>query len=62
MPKEVEQAHCKHLESRLDKLNLAITSLTKGLVGKGTRIDIECKEELVHNSQTISWNAVVLVA
>ena len=37
---------------------MAITSLTKRLVGEGTRQDMEYEEELVHNGQVIAWNAI----
>ena len=37
-------------------------TLTKGLVGKGTRQDMEYVEELVHNVPAIAQNAIVLVA
>ena len=37
MPKEIKWAHYKSLESRLDKLTLAMTSITESLVGEGTR-------------------------
>ena len=40
-PKEVELVHCKCLESRLDQLTSAMTSLTKRLMGKGTRQAME---------------------
>ena len=39
-----------------------MTSLTKRLVGKGTRQDMEYKEELVHNALLIAQNTIVLVA
>ena len=45
MPKEVELVHCKRLESTLDQLASAMTSLTKRLTGKGTGQAIEYKEE-----------------
>ena len=35
IPKEVEQVHCKHLESKLDQLTLAMTNLAERLVGEG---------------------------
>ena len=63
MPKEVELVHHKHLaESRLDQLASAITSLTKRLMGKGTRQAMEFEEELVHNVPTVAQNAIVFVA
>ena len=37
MPEEVELAHHKRLESKLDQLTSAMTSLTERLMGKGTR-------------------------
>ena len=48
-PKEVEKMHCKHLESRLDQLTLAMTSLMERLKSNGIGWDIEYKEELVHH-------------
>ena len=40
-----------------------MTSLTKRLVGEGTRQDMEYKEvELVHNVPAIAQNAIILVA
>ena len=50
---EVKKAHCKCLESRLDKLTSAMTSLTERPVGKGTGQDMKYEEELVHNAPTI---------
>ena len=44
IPKEVKLMHHKHLESRLDQLTLAITSLTKRLVDEGTRQAMEYEE------------------
>ena len=62
MPKEVELVHCKHFESRLDQLTLAMTSLTKRLMGKGTGQAMEYKEESVHNVPTAAQNAIVSIA
>ena len=62
MDKEVELAHRKHLESRLDQLALAMTSLTKRLTGEGTRQAMEYKEDLVHNVLTAAHNAIVFIA
>ena len=62
MPKEVELVHRKHLESRLDQLTLAMTSLTKRLMGKGTGQVMEFEEESVHNVPTAAQNAMVSVA
>ena len=62
MPKEVELVHCKHLESRLDQLTLAMTSLTERLTGEGTRQAMEYEEELVHNVLTAAQNAIVSIA
>ena len=45
IPEEDELVHCRCLESRLDKLASAMTSLTKRLAGEGTRQDMEYKEE-----------------
>ena len=36
--------------------------LTKRLLGKGTRQDMEYEEELMHNVPAIAWNAIVSVA
>ena len=41
---------------------MVMISLTKRLVGKGTRQDMEYEEELVHNALAIAQNAIVLVA
>ena len=41
MPEEVELVHHKCLESRLDQLALSMMSLTKRLVGEGSRQDME---------------------
>ena len=62
MPKEVELVHRKHLESRLDQLSSAITSLTERLTGEGTRQAMEYKEELVHNVLTAAQNAIASIA
>ena len=62
MPEEVELVHCKHLESRLDQLTLAMTSLTKRLMGKDTGHALKYEEESVHNVPTAAHNAVVSVA
>ena len=62
MPKEVKLAHCKHLESKLDQLTLAMTSLTKWLMGKGTGQKMEYKYESVHNMPTAARNTIVSVA
>ena len=61
-PEEVELAHNKHLESRLDQLTLAMTSLTKRLIGKGTGQAMEYKEESVHNVHTAACNTIVSIA
>ena len=47
--KEVGQAYCEYLESRLDQLTSAMTSLTERLAGKCTGHKMEYEEELVHN-------------
>ena len=39
-----------------------IASLTKRLVGEGTRQDMEYEEELVHNVPAIAWSAIISVA
>ena len=62
MPEEVELVHYKCLESRLDQLTLAMTSLTKRLTGKGTGQAMEYKEESVHNVPTAARNAIVSIA
>ena len=62
MPKEVELVHCKCLESRLDQLTSAMTSLTERLMGKSIGQVMEYKEELVHNVLTAAQTAVVSVA
>ena len=54
--------HCKHLESRLDQLTLAMTSLTERLMGKGTRQAMGYKEESVYNVLTAARNAIVSLA
>ena len=51
-PKEVELLHHKCLKYRLNQLTLAMTSLTKRLMGKGTRQAMEYEEESVHNVLT----------
>ena len=40
---------------------MAITSLTKRLMGEGTWQAIEYKEELVHNVPTAAHNAIVSI-
>ena len=62
MPEEVELAHHKRLESKVDQLTSAMTSLTERLMGKGTRQAMTYKEESVHNIQNAPWNAIVSVA
>ena len=62
MPKEVELAHHKHLESRLEQLTSAMTSLTERLTGEGTGQAMEYEEESVHNVPMAARNAVVSVA
>ena len=52
MPEEVELVHRKLLESRLDQLTSAMTSLTERLTGKGTGQVMEYEEESVHNMPT----------
>ena len=54
--------HCKHFESRLDWLTLAMTSLIKMLVGEGTGQAMEYEEELVQNVPSIYQNAIVSLA
>ena len=61
-PKEVKLAHYKCLESRLDQLTSAMTSLTKRLMGEGTGQAMDYKEELVDNVLTASQNAIVSMA
>ena len=61
-PQEVELAHHKCLESRLDQLTLVITSLTERLMGKGTGQAMEYEEELVHNVPTAACNTIVSIA
>ena len=48
-PKEVELAHRKCLESRLDQLTSVMTSLTERLKGEGTGQAMKYEEESVHN-------------
>ena len=62
MPKEVELAHHKRLESRLDKLTSVMTGLTKRLMGKGTGQAMEYEEKSVHNVPTTAHNTVVSMA
>ena len=62
MPEEVELAYCNRLESRLDQLTLAITSLTKRLMGYGTGQAMEHEEESVHNVLTTARNTIVSIA
>ena len=62
MPEEVELVHCKRLESRLDQLTSAMTSLTERLTGEGTRQVMEHNKESVYNMPTTAWNAIVSVA
>ena len=62
MPEEVELVHHKCLESRLDQLTLAMTSLIERLTGEGTRQVMEYEEELVHNVPTTSQNAIISIA
>ena len=62
MPEEVELAHHKCLESRLDQLTSAMTRLTERLTGEGTGQVMEYEEELVHNVPMTAWNAIISVA
>ena len=62
MPKEVELVHRKRLESRLDQLTSAMTSLTKRLTGKGTGQAMEYEEELVHSVPTSARNTIASIA
>ena len=62
MPEEVESAHRKHLESRLDQLTLAMTSLTIRLMGEGIGQVMEYEEESVHNVLTFAQNTIVSIA
>ena len=62
MPKEVDLVHCKCLESRLDQLTSAMTSLTKRLTGKGARQMMKYEEEFMYNVPTAAHNAVVSIA
>ena len=39
-----------------------MTCLTKRLACKGTRQDMEYKEESVHNTPAIAWNTTISVA
>ena len=61
MPKEVEWARCKYLESRLDWLTLAMISPTQRLPGKGIELNIEYKKQLVHYASAVAQNTVVSV-
>ena len=54
MPKQVDWAHCKSLESRLDQLTLVMTSLNKRLMGKGIGQDLEYEEESMHNLPAVA--------
>ena len=62
MPEDVELAHCKYLESRLDQLTLAMTSLNERLTGEGTRQAMEYEEESAHNVVTAACNTIVSIA
>ena len=62
MPKEVELAHHKCLESRLDHLTSVMNSLTKMLMGQGTGQAIEYEAELIHNVLKAARNAIVSIA
>ena len=46
----------------MDQLTLAMTSLTKRLMDKGTGQAMEYKEKLVQNVPTAAWNAIVSMA
>ena len=61
-PEEVELAHCKRLESRLDQLTSAMTSLTERLTGECTRQAMEYEEESMHNVPTAARNAIMSIA
>ena len=62
MPEEVKSVHCKRLESSLDQLTSAMTSLTERLAGESTGQAMEYEEESVHNVPTAARNAIVSIA
>ena len=61
-PKEVEWMHYKCLESRLNQLTSAISSLSKRLAGKDIEKDMEYEEKLVHHAPIFIYNPVVFIA
>ena len=60
-PEKIKLTQCNCLESRLDYLTSAMTSLTERPAGKGSGQAMEYEEQLVHNIPAVAQNAIMSI-